>query len=100
MTVSTEHIAIRPGYCGGKPHIAGHRVKVSHIAILHEDHGLTPAQIVDQIPTITLADVHAALTYYHDHRDAIRDEIAEDERWIAEFKAAGAPFGGELKAVE
>ncbi len=85
MTVSTEHIAIVPGKCGGKPHIAGHRVKVSHLAVLHEDHGLTPAQIVEQIPTITLADVFAALAYYHDHRDAIRAEIAADEQFVEEL---------------
>src|SRR5438876_11573268 len=36
-TVSTvsEYVAIRPGYCGGKPHIAGHRIKVQHIAVWH-----------------------------------------------------------------
>jgi uncharacterized protein (DUF433 family) len=34
--VIAEHIVITPGTCGGKPHIAGHRIKVSHVAILHE----------------------------------------------------------------
>ena len=34
--VSREHIAVVPEYCGGKAHIAGHRIKVQHIVIWHE----------------------------------------------------------------
>ncbi len=29
IPVNSEHIGIRPGYCGGEPHILGHRIKVS-----------------------------------------------------------------------
>jgi uncharacterized protein (DUF433 family) len=28
VPIVSEHVAIKPGYCGGKPHIAGHRIKV------------------------------------------------------------------------
>ena len=27
-TISSEHIQITPGVCGGKPNIAGHRIRV------------------------------------------------------------------------
>jgi hypothetical protein len=30
-------------------------------------------------PSIILADVYAALTYYHDHLEEIRQQIREDE---------------------
>ena len=29
-TISSEHIQITPGVCGGKPRIAGHRIRVQY----------------------------------------------------------------------
>jgi uncharacterized protein (DUF433 family) len=85
--VISEHIGVRPGYCGGKPHILGHRIKVKHVAVWHERQGLSPAEIVAQHPTITLAQVHAALAYYYDHRAEIEAEIADEDRLYDELKA-------------
>jgi uncharacterized protein (DUF433 family) len=87
VPVIREHIGIRPGYCGGKPHILGHRIKVKHVAVWSERMQMTPEAIVEQHPTITLAQVHAALAYYHDHRDEIQAEIAEEDRAFEELKA-------------
>lgn len=53
---------------------------------MHEGQGWSPAEIVEQIPTITLADVYAALAYYHDHRDEIDRWIAEDEAFVEQFR--------------
>ncbi|MEG3844480.1 DUF433 domain-containing protein [Microcoleus sp. herbarium14] len=78
-SVIQEHIEITPGVCGGKPRIAGHRIKVQDIAIWYEDMGLSPDEIVYHHPSITLADVYAALAYYHDCRQQIRQQIREDE---------------------
>jgi uncharacterized protein (DUF433 family) len=89
--VVTEYIGVRPGYCGGRPHILGHRIKVKHIAIWHEQMGMTPTQIVATYPTITLAQVHAALAYYYDHRDDIQAEIEEERRFVEEMKAKAGP---------
>ncbi|NEO28290.1 MAG: DUF433 domain-containing protein, partial [Kamptonema sp. SIO4C4] len=50
-----------PEICGGKPCIAGHRIRVQDIVIWHEQMGLSPDEIVSRHPTITLADVYAAL---------------------------------------
>jgi uncharacterized protein (DUF433 family) len=82
----TEHIVITPGTCGGKPRIAGHRIKVEHIVIDHYRLGLSPREIVDQNPGITLADVHAALTYYHDHREAIDADIKEGKEFVENLR--------------
>ncbi|HWE38851.1 MAG TPA: DUF433 domain-containing protein [Isosphaeraceae bacterium] len=85
--VVSEYIGVRPGYCGGKPHVLGHRIKVKHVAAWHERQGLSPAEIVAQHPTITLAQVHAALAYFYDHRAEIEAEIAEEERLYDELRA-------------
>lgn len=43
--------------------------------------GLSPDEIVLQHPGLTLADVYAALAYYHDHLQEIRQQIREDEAY-------------------
>ena len=82
-----EYIGVRPGYCGGKPHILGHRIKVEHVATWHEKMGMSPADIVEQYPTITLAQVHAALAYYYDHRDEIEADIREGDAFVEQLRA-------------
>ena len=82
-----QHIEITPGTCGGKPRIAGRRITVAQIAIWHERMGRS----VDEIATeydLELADVHAALAYYFDHREEIDTAISEAEDWINELKQA------------
>jgi uncharacterized protein (DUF433 family) len=91
IPVISEHIGIRPGYCGGEPHILGHRISVKHVAVWHEEMGMTPAEIAATYPTITLAQVHAALAYYYDHRDEIQALIAEENRFVEELKAKSGP---------
>jgi uncharacterized protein (DUF433 family) len=72
-----------PGTCGGKPRIAGTRIKVSLIAILSERNRLTPDEIVEAYPHLSLAQVHAALAYYWQHRDQIEEEVRADDTLIA-----------------
>jgi uncharacterized protein (DUF433 family) len=87
----SEFVGIRPGYCGGEPHILGHRIKVRHVAVWYEQMGMGPAEIVATSPTITLVQVHAALAYYDDHRDEILAAMAEESRFIDELKASSGP---------
>jgi uncharacterized protein (DUF433 family) len=91
LPVVTEYIGVRPGYCGGEPHILGHRIKVRHVAVWHAHMGMSPAEIVKTYPTITLAQVHAALAYYYDHRDEIEQAIADEDQYVAELKAKAGP---------
>ncbi|WP_026731635.1 DUF433 domain-containing protein [Fischerella sp. PCC 9605] len=86
-SVISEHIEITPGVCSGKPRIAGHRITVQNIVIWHERLGLSPDEIVSQYPSITLADVYAALAYYHDHLEQIRQQIREDQEFAKQLQA-------------
>ena len=91
LPVITEYIGVRPGYCGGEPHILGHRIKVRHVAVWHEQMGMTPTEIAATYPTITLAQVHAALAYYYDHKNEIDADIEEGRRFVEELKANSPP---------
>lgn len=84
--VTPQHIEITEGICGGKPRIAGHRIKVQDIVIWHEKMGMSPDEIIFHHPSITLADVYAALSYYHDHRDEIRQQIAQGEAFAEQLR--------------
>jgi uncharacterized protein (DUF433 family) len=81
------HIVSTPGTCGGKPRIAGSRIQVKHLVIMHQRQGMSPEDIVSEFPHLSLADVYAALAYYHDHREAMNAEIAADRAWYENQKA-------------
>ncbi len=67
-----------PGVCGGRPRIADTGVSVRRIAGWY-DLGLTPEEIATEIPHLSLAQVLAALTYYHANREAMDAEMAAEE---------------------
>jgi uncharacterized protein (DUF433 family) len=91
VPVIGEYIAVKPGYCGGKPHVIGHRIKVQHIAVWRERMGMTPEEIVVSYPGLSLPAVFAALAYYHSHRAEIDADIAADQRFVADMKAKAGP---------
>ena len=78
LTALDRHIEATPGICGGKPRIAGHRITVHNVALWKTRSGMTPEDIASEYD-LALADVYAALTYYHDHKKQIDREIAEGE---------------------
>ena len=66
---------------GGVPKIAGHRIKVHHISDLYEHYGRSVDEILEQMSTLTRAEVHAALSYYYDHKDEIDAIIREENEY-------------------
>ena len=68
----------------GRPCIAGTGVTVRRIAGWH-NLGLTPEEIAAKIEHLTLAQIHAALAYYHANRDEIDSDIAAEEAAIEEL---------------
>lgn len=79
--VKRVHIVQDEGICGGQPRIAGTRIKVQHIVLEYERLGWTPDQICDVHSGLSLADVHAVIAYYYDHRDEIDNAIRRDEEF-------------------
>lgn len=67
-----NRVVVDPGVCGGKPCIRGTRI---YIAIVLDGlaEGLTPDQILDHYPQLSLDDIHAALAY--------AAELARENTW-------------------
>jgi uncharacterized protein (DUF433 family) len=86
MSIGTSHIEVTPDTCGGKPRIAGTRIRVQDIVIWHERMGLSADEIVSRHPQLSLADVYGALTYYHDHREQIEAAMTAGESLVEEIR--------------
>ncbi len=85
MDTVSGHIEITPGVAGGKPRIAGHRIRVQDVVVWHERLGLSADEIATEYG-LSLADVYAALAYYYDHREEIDRAIRVDEAFVAELR--------------
>jgi uncharacterized protein (DUF433 family) len=91
QTVAT-HIELRPNRDGQpRAFIAGTRVRVQDIYAQAEIHGRTPEEIVEGLPHLTLGQVHAALSYLHDHREEILREMREDKAFVEQLRANAGP---------
>jgi uncharacterized protein (DUF433 family) len=86
--VDTIHEHIEVTSTGGrtKARIAGHRIRVQDVAVWHERLGMSVDEIVHEYPSLTLADVYAALAYYWDNRELIEQAIREDNALVEEFR--------------
>lgn len=84
--VIAKHIVEKPGTCGGKPHVAGTRIRVQDI-VLWTEQGRSPDEIVTDYSQLTHGDVYAALTYYHDNRARIEQQIREADELVERMRA-------------
>ncbi len=74
MTIlAITHIERTPDICGGAPRVAGTRVRIQDIASWHEA-GASPDEMAEQFD-LTSGQVHAALSYYYDHRREIIQDL-------------------------
>ncbi len=78
-----EHIEIAPGVMGGKPRIAGTRITVADIAMWHVQAAWSVERIIEEFG-LTLGQVHAALSYYYDNREAVDESVREDAAFFEE----------------
>lgn len=66
--------------------------KVKEIVLDQMAHGWSPEEMHEQHPHLSLAHIHAALSYYHDHKEEIDAGIERDVRAIEALRAETKPF--------
>lgn len=66
------------GIVGGRPRVDGTRVAVSAIASCYKQ-GYLPEEIVQQFERLSIAQVYAALAYYHTNQAEINADIAAEQ---------------------
>ncbi|MCP4428646.1 MAG: DUF433 domain-containing protein [Chloroflexi bacterium] len=85
-TTHTGYVSRHKEISNGRPVITGTRIRVSQIALEYERLEWTPDQIVDAHPHLTLAQVHAALSYYYDNLSSFHKEFVENKESLATLR--------------
>src|SRR2546425_10396502 len=100
VELTYPHISKEPG----KPaHLERHpRTRVAMVVVDYQGRGWSAEEIVRQYPYLTLAEVHAALAYYHDHREEIEEEIEAEMTEVERFRrtAPETPLLKRLRALK
>jgi uncharacterized protein (DUF433 family) len=94
MTTATIDIGTlitqSPEIRGGQPRIAGTGVTVRRIVGWHKL-GLSAEEIASEVGHLSLAQVYAALAYYHANSDEIETIIEAEEQEAAEIEINKIP---------
>ncbi len=97
--VLDRHIEISPGVRGGRPRIAGTRITVADIVIMHLRLGQSLEEIAGKYD-LELASVYAAMSYYYDHRPEIDADIEADAAFAEAFQRSNPSLlQAKLKAL-
>jgi uncharacterized protein (DUF433 family) len=97
-TIAPPHIRMDDQ---GRAWVDETNTKVIEVVLDRLGYGWSPEEIHFQHPHLSLAQIHAALTYYYDHQAALDEQMARDERQIGDLvKAKGqSPIVQRLKAA-
>jgi len=74
----------------GQPHIAGTRITVHRVVRWYKQ-GYTPEEIADEYAHLSLAQVHAALAYYHANQVEIEADLAAEDAEIERLESGHKP---------
>jgi uncharacterized protein (DUF433 family) len=76
-------------------------VKVIEVVLDKLAHGSSPEEMHLQYPHLSLAQIHAALSYYYDHKQAFDITIEEQLRWVEAMmaQAGESPIRKRLRAL-
>jgi uncharacterized protein (DUF433 family) len=85
----------------GKAWIDDTNVKVIEVVKDKIGYGFTAEQEHEQYPHLSLAQIHAALSYYYDHKDAFDAEVTRDWQEYEELRAQSmdSPIRQKLRAL-
>jgi uncharacterized protein (DUF433 family) len=84
MTTTTAHIELDEA---GVAWIDSTKIKVLEVVRDHQIRGWSPEEIHFQHPHLSLAQIHAALSYYYDHRDEIDRQLQARREFVEELRA-------------
>lgn len=85
----------------GRAWITGANTKVVEVVLDKLAYGWSPDEMHLQHPHLSLAQIHAALSYYYDHQAEIDSEIADQMKQYEDLRAAAAesPLRKRLKQL-
>ncbi len=91
--LSINLITTNPKVRGGRPCIAGTGLRVTDIVMAHLFHNRTPSELASDYD-ISMAQVHAALAYYYEHKDELDADIRQQIAKARDLKEKGVGSKG------
>jgi uncharacterized protein (DUF433 family) len=87
--IAYPHIERTPGVRAGKACIVSTRIAVVDVAQAHQA-GLSPEEIQTHFSSrpLTLAEVHAALTYHYDHPEELTEYLHRGQQLESDVEKA------------
>lgn len=83
-----EHIVLDES---GTPQIAGTTMKVVELVLNQQAYGWSPEELHFQHPYLSLGQIHSALAYYWDHKDALDRDLARRLELAERFRQETPP---------
>jgi uncharacterized protein (DUF433 family) len=71
--------------------ISGSRMKVIDLVMTKLANDLTPEQLQVEFSFLSLAEIHAAFTFYYDHQAECDAQIEASVKFAAQMRAAAGP---------
>lgn len=96
-SVATTHIEIDER---GVAWITDANTKVIEVVLDRVAYGWSPEEIHFQHPTLSLAQIHAALTYYYDHQAELDAEIMRQLKEVEALAEAAKDSPGRRRLRE
>jgi uncharacterized protein (DUF433 family) len=81
----------------GVPLIEGTTMKVVELVMAHQAHGWSPEELHFQFPHLSLGQIHAALGYYWDHKDALDADIERRSAYAEKARKEASPSAVKAK---
>jgi uncharacterized protein (DUF433 family) len=97
MVIANSHISLNDK---GRAVVAGTRSKVTMIVRDHLNGGMTPREIHEAYPHLSLAAIHAALSYYYDHKPELDAEMEQADRQAEELERQIDASGNRFTRAE
>jgi uncharacterized protein (DUF433 family) len=71
----------------GIPWIVGANTKVVEVVLDKMAYGWSPEEMHRQHSHLSMAQIHAALSYYYEHQDEVDADIERRDRYVEELRA-------------
>lgn len=71
----------------GVPWITGANTKVVEVVLDKLAYGWSPEEMHRQHPHLSMAQIHAALSYYYEHQAEVDADIERRDRYVEEMRA-------------
>jgi uncharacterized protein (DUF433 family) len=71
----------------GIPWITGANTKVVEVVLDKIAYGWSPEEMHRQHPDLSMAQIHAALSYYYEHQAEVDADIERRNRYVEEMRA-------------